>query len=65
MLTAPYDHPTNLMMQNVMNYSSYGLTLVLLIVTIRMGRAERTPFYTLLLLVVFLVPLLNRSTTWG
>jgi hypothetical protein len=54
MLTAPYDHPTNPVMQDVMNYSSYGLTLVLLVATIRMGRTERTPFYTLLLLAVFL-----------
>ena len=53
MLAAPYDHPTNLLMQDIMNYSSYGLTLVLLVATVRMGRAERTPFYTVLLLAVF------------
>lgn len=53
MLTAPYDHPLNLVMQDVMNYASYGLTLVLLLATIRMDRKEGTPFYTLLLLAVF------------
>ena len=53
MPTAPYDHPVNLVMQDIMNYTSYGLTLVLLLVTIRMGLKERTPFYTLLLLAVF------------
>lgn len=53
MLTPPYDHPVNLVMQDIMNYASYGLTLVLLLVTIRMGLRERTPFYTLLLLAVF------------
>ena len=54
MLTAPYDHPLNLVMQDVMNYASYGLTIVLLLATIRMGRSEKTPFYTLLLLAVFM-----------
>lgn len=53
MLTAPYDQPVNLVMQDVMNYASYGLTLVLLLATLHMGRAQRTPFYTLLLLAVF------------
>lgn len=53
MLTPPYDHPCNLVMQDIMNYVSYGLTLVLLLVTLRMGKKERTPFYTLLLLAVF------------
>lgn len=52
MLTAPYNQPVNLAMQDVMNYASYGLTCVLLLVTIRMGIKERTPFYTLLLLSV-------------
>jgi hypothetical protein len=54
MLTAPYDQPVNLVMQDIMNYVSYGLTFVLLLVTVRMGRKEKTPFYTLLLLAVFL-----------
>lgn len=53
MLTAPYDHPLNLVMQDIMNWTSYGLTLVLLLATLRMGRQEKTPFYTLLLLAVF------------
>jgi hypothetical protein len=53
MLTAPYDQPVNLVMQDIMNYASYGLTLVLLLVTLRMDLKERTPFYTLLLLAVF------------
>lgn len=53
MLSAAYDQPVNLLMQDVMNYASYGLTLVLLLATLRMGIKERTPFYTLLLLAVF------------
>ena len=54
MLAAPYDHPLNLVMQDVMNYASYGLTIILFLATIRMGRKERTPFYSLLLLAVFI-----------
>jgi hypothetical protein len=53
MLTAPYDQPVNLVMQDVMNYASYVLTFVLLLFTLRMGRKERTSFYTVLLLAVF------------
>lgn len=53
MPTAPYDHPLNLVMQDVMNYVSYGLTFLLLLYTLKLWRRESTPFYTLLLLAVF------------
>jgi hypothetical protein len=49
----PYDHPLNHIMQDVFNYASYFLTVVLLIVAFRMSAKQRTPFYVLLLLAVF------------
>lgn len=52
MLIAPYDQPVNLLMQDIMNYASYALTLVLLLATLRVGKREGTPFYTVLLLAV-------------
>jgi hypothetical protein len=40
-------HDLNLIGQNVLTFVSWALTLVLLGVTIQMGRRERTPFYVL------------------
>lgn len=52
MLTAPYDHPTNLVMQGVMNYLSYALSFVLLAYAVHLGRKQRTPYYVILVLAV-------------
>jgi hypothetical protein len=41
-------HQLNLTGQNVLTFVSWALTLVLLGVTIQMGRRERTPFYVLI-----------------
>jgi hypothetical protein len=51
MVTAPLgviQHQLNLTGQNVLTFASWALTLVLLGVTIRLGRRERTPFYVLI-----------------
>jgi hypothetical protein len=45
----PIDHPLNLTAQAILTYASWGLTAVLLLVAIRMGRQERTPFYLLII----------------
>jgi len=50
MLTAPIDHPVNLTMQAVLTYASWSLTVVLLVIAIRFGLRERTPFYLILVL---------------
>lgn len=44
----PVDHPLNLTAQAIFNYASWSLTALLLLVAIRMGLRERTPFYPLL-----------------
>lgn len=41
----PIDHPLNLTAQAILNYASWGLTAVILVLAIRMGLRERTPFY--------------------
>lgn len=46
----PVDHPLNLTAQAIFNYASWSLTAILLIVAIRMGRRERTPFYALIVI---------------
>jgi hypothetical protein len=51
MVTAPLGvihHQLNLTGQNVLTVVSWALTLVLLGVTIQLGRRERTPFYVLI-----------------
>jgi hypothetical protein len=51
MLTAPIHHHLDLAGQNVLTYVSWGLTLVLLAVAVRLGRKEGgTPFYLLMVL---------------
>src|SRR6266568_1060475 len=53
MVTAPLDithHHLNLTGQNVLTYVSWALTLILLAVTIEMGRREQSPFYVLIVL---------------
>ena len=46
----PVDHPLNLTTQAIFNYVSWPLTAILLIVAIRMGMKERTPFYPLIVI---------------
>jgi hypothetical protein len=51
MVTAPLgviQHQLNLTGQNVLTFVSWALTLVLLGLTIQLGRRERTPFYVLI-----------------
>jgi hypothetical protein len=54
MPTAPIDHQLNLTGQNILTYVSWALTLILLAVTIAMGRKEKTPFYLLIVLASML-----------
>jgi hypothetical protein len=46
----PIDHELNLTTQAILTDVSWGLTAVLLLIAIRMGVRERTPFYALLVL---------------
>ncbi|MCW2654186.1 MAG: hypothetical protein JWR32_5162 [Mycobacterium sp.] len=46
----PVDHELNLTMQAILTDLSWGLTAVLLVIAIRMGVRERTPFYALMVL---------------
>lgn len=46
----PVDHELNLTTQAILTDASWALTAVLLMIAIRMGMRERTPFYTLLVL---------------
>jgi hypothetical protein len=46
----PIDHPLNLTAQAILNYASWGLTAVILVLAIRMGMRERTPFYVFMVL---------------
>src|ERR1700691_6746958 len=43
-------HHLNLTGQNVLTFVSWTLTIILLAVTIEMGRRERSPFYVLIVL---------------
>jgi hypothetical protein len=58
MLAAPVHHHLNLTGQNVLTYVSWGLTLVLLVVAVDLGRKEeRTPFYLLMVLAAMVAAL--------
>ena len=46
----PIDHELNLTTQAILTDVSWGLTAVLLLIAIRMGVRERTPFYALMVL---------------
>ncbi len=50
MLTAPVDHPLNLTTQAIMVYGSYAIWAVMMLVALRMGLKQRTPFFLLILL---------------
>ena len=50
MLTAPLDHPLNLVTQAILTWASYGLSAVLLVFAVRMGLRQKTPFYVLIML---------------
>lgn len=52
MCMPPIDHELNLTTQAILTYASWALTAVILVVAIRMGRRERTPFYALMVLAV-------------
>mgnify|MGYP006288997505 CR=1 FL=1 len=52
MLAAPVDHPLDLATQSLLTWGSWGLTLVLLVWAIKLGREERTHFYLLMVLAV-------------
>ena len=43
-------HHLNLTGQNVLTFVSWALTIILLAVTVEMGRRERSPFYVLIVL---------------
>src|SRR5690625_3939545 len=45
----PVDHELNLFTQGVLTFGSWGLTAVLLVVAVRLGLKERTPFYFLMI----------------
>jgi hypothetical protein len=46
----PIDHQLNLTTQAILTYASWTLTVAILIVSVRMGRREGTPFYALMVL---------------
>jgi len=46
----PIDHPLNLTTQAILTDLSWALTAVLLVIAIRMGVRQRTPFYALLVM---------------
>jgi hypothetical protein len=46
----PIDHPLNLATQAILTDLSWALTAVLLVIAIRMGVRQRTPFYAVLVL---------------
>src|SRR5271169_2058318 len=46
----PIDHPLNFTTQAILTDASWALTAVLLVIAIRMGVRQRTPFYALLVL---------------
>ena len=46
----PIDHPLNLTTQAILTDLSWALTAVLLVIAIRMGVRQRTPFYAVLVL---------------
>ena len=53
MTTTPIEitqHHLNLTGQNVLTFVSWALTMILLAVTVEMGRRERSPFYVLIVL---------------
>jgi hypothetical protein len=57
-LTAPIHHHLDLTGQNILTYGSWGLTLVLLVVAVHLGRKEgRTPFYLLMVLAAMVAAL--------
>jgi hypothetical protein len=47
---APIHHHLDLTGQNILTFGSWGLTVILLVVAVQMGRKERTPFYLLVVL---------------
>lgn len=50
MLTPPIDHPLNLTTQTIMVAGSYAIWAIMLIVALRMGIKQRTPFFVLIIL---------------
>ncbi len=66
-LMPPIDHELNLTTQAILTYASWALTAVILVVAIRMGRREGTPFYALMVLAVmvgaFVEPLYDVAMT--
>ena len=63
----PVDHALNLTTQAILTYASWGLTVVILALAVRMGRREGTPFYALMVLAVmvgaFVEPLYDVAMT--
>jgi hypothetical protein len=49
-MTAPVDHPLNLVTQTVLVAGSYAIWAIMLLVAARMGLKQRTPFFLLVLL---------------
>lgn len=52
MYSAPVDHPLDLTTQLVLTAGSYSIVILALIIAIRMGIQQRTPFYLLIILAV-------------
>lgn len=53
-MTAPYDHPLNLLTQSILVFGSYGVALVLLAIAIRMSVQQKTPFFVLIIVAAAL-----------
>jgi len=50
MLNAPIDHPLNLTMQTILTVASWAITLAFLILAVRRGVQQKTPFFVLLVI---------------
>jgi hypothetical protein len=48
MLSAPVDHPLNLTTQTVLTVASYLIWAALLVISVRMGMRQKTPFFVII-----------------
>lgn len=66
-MTPPIDHPLNLTTQAILTWGSWGSTVVVLLIAVRLGMREKTPFYVLLILAAmfgaFAEPLYDEGLT--
>ncbi|QHS10296.1 hypothetical protein [Sinimarinibacterium sp. NLF-5-8] len=49
MINKPVDHALDLTTQSVLTFGSYGVWIVVLLIAIKMGRQQKTPFYVFII----------------